>query len=214
MIELTKEQIINKVKKYNFDFVLVENSALVMHGILDKSDITIKTLADILDDDIKIIKEDIKDFIIIDNIKVLRLEKLRETSSIEIQNKIDKYLNLNPLALAYLGDAIYELHIRKYLINLGITKVCNLQKESIKYVSAKNQAKYLKNMIDKDYLNLKELDIITKARNHKSHTSKSTDIVTYKYSTALEALIGYLYITNDNKRIEDIINFILVEDLC
>ena len=81
MIELTKEQIIKKVKKYNFDFVLTENSALVMHGIQDKGTITIKTLADILDDDIKIIKEDIKDFVIIDNIKVLRLEKLRELSA-------------------------------------------------------------------------------------------------------------------------------------
>ena len=54
----------------------------------------------------------------------------------------------------------------------------------------------------------KELDIIKRARNHKSRSSKSTDIITYKHSTAFEALIGYLYYKNDKSRIEEIINYI------
>ena len=117
-------------------------------------------------------------------------------------------MNKNILALAYLGDAIYELEIRKYLLDKNIEKVNTLQEESTKYVSAVNQAKFLKEMIDNDFFNSEELDIIKRARNHKSHKSKSTDIVTYKYSTALEALIGYLYYKDDTKRIDEILNYI------
>lgn len=116
--------------------------------------------------------------------------------------------NINILALAYLGDAIYELEIRKFLLEKNITKVNQLQTESIKYVSAVNQAKYLKEMLDKNFFTDEELNVILRARNHKSHKSKSTDIVTYKYSTALEAIIGYLYYQKNNKRIEEIMNYI------
>ena len=116
--------------------------------------------------------------------------------------------NINILALAYLGDAIYEFEIRKFLLEKNITKVNQLQTESIKYVSAVNQAKYLKEMIDKNFFTDEELNVILRARNHKSHKSKSTDIVTYKYSTALEAVIGYLYYQKNNKRIEEIMNYI------
>ena len=114
----------------------------------------------------------------------------------------------NVLTLAYIGDAIYELYIREYLINKGITKVNDLQTEAVKYVSASNQAAFLKEMINNNFFTEEELDIIKKARNHKSHKSKSTDIVTYKHSTAIEALIGYLYFKNNKKRIEEIMNYI------
>lgn len=114
----------------------------------------------------------------------------------------------NVLTLAYIGDAIYELNIREYLIKQGLIKVNYLQTEAIKYVSAKAQAKFLKEMIEKDFFNEEELDIIKKARNHKSHKMKSTDIVTYKHATALEALIGYLYYQNNIKRIDEIMNYI------
>lgn len=115
---------------------------------------------------------------------------------------------LSPLVLAYMGDAIYETYIREYLINKNIVKVNNLQTEAIKYVSATNQSKFLKELMDKEFFTEEELDIIKRARNHKSHKSKSTDIITYKHSTALEALIGYLYFKKDINRIEEIINYI------
>lgn len=117
-------------------------------------------------------------------------------------------MNKNILALAYLGDAIYELKIREYLLSKKIEKVNDLQKEAIKYVSAVNQAKFVKNMIDNNFFSEEELELIHRARNHKSHKSKSTDIVTYKYSTALEALIGYLYYKNEINRIDEIFNYI------
>ena len=118
-------------------------------------------------------------------------------------------MNLNSLALAYLGDAIYELYVREYLIKNNIVKVNILQKEAIKYVSALNQAKYLQKMLDNNFFKEEEIDIIKRARNHKSHSSKSTDIITYKYATALEAIIGYLYLENNTKRIDEIMNYIL-----
>ena len=117
-------------------------------------------------------------------------------------------MDLNVLALAYLGDAIYEFHIREYLISQNIVKVKQLQEESIKYVSAIKQSEYLKGMIENNFFTEEELDIIYRARNHKSRASRSTDIVTYKYSTALEALIGYLYYGNKNERIKEIMDYI------
>lgn len=124
---------------------------------------------------------------------------------IDMKNNID---TINILALAYIGDAIYELEIRKHLIEKNITKVNQLQTEAIKYVSATNQAKYIKEMIENNFFTKEELNVILRARNHKSHKSKSTDIVTYKYSTALEAVIGYLYYQNNNQRIKEIMKYI------
>ena len=116
---------------------------------------------------------------------------------------------INSLALAYLGDSIYEVYVREYLLKHNIVKVNELQKSAVKYVSAKGQCKYLMSMIESNFLTDEELTIITRARNHKSHTSpKNTDIVTYKYSTGLEALIGYLYLSGKNSRISDIMNYI------
>ena len=119
-------------------------------------------------------------------------------------------MNKNMLVLAYLGDSIYETYIRKYLIDEGISKVKELQAESIKYVSAKGQALYLKNMIDSNFLSEEELGVVMCARNHKNnHKPKNCDIITYKYATGFEALIGHLYFKNDISRIEEIVNYII-----
>lgn len=144
--------------------------------------------------------------------EILKLKKkLNREKDIEDIKKIEVYLNksnINSLALAYLGDAVYELYIRKFLINKNI-KVKDLQNKSIDYVSAKSQSKYLDKMIEDNLLNEKEIEIVKRARNHKSHRSKSTDIVTYKKSTGLEALIGYLEIRNNKDRIEEIMKYIV-----
>ena len=115
----------------------------------------------------------------------------------------------NVLVLAYLGDAIYEVYIRKYLIDKNIVKVDNQQKEAIKYVSAKAQAKIVNNLIEQNILTEEELEIFYRARNHKgTRHPKNTDIVTYKHSTGFEAIIGYLYL-EDKERLNKIINTIL-----
>ena len=119
-------------------------------------------------------------------------------------------LEINVLVLAYLGDTIYENYIRRYLINSGIGNVNDLQKNATNYVSAVNQAKFLTEMMDSEFLSLEELDVVKRARNYKTTSHpKSCDIITYKYATGLEALIGYLDLKNNKERIDEIMNFIL-----
>lgn len=125
-------------------------------------------------------------------------------------NKIENNINRNVLTLAYIGDSIYDIYIREYLINKGIVKVGELQRESIKFVSAKAQANFLQEMLDHDILKKEELDLVYRARNNKqSRHPKNTDIITYKYATALESLFGYLYLERSYDRLNEIMNFIL-----
>jgi len=121
-----------------------------------------------------------------------------------------KTCEINVLVLAYLGDTIYENYIRRYLIDSGIGNVNDLQRESIKYVSAKSQAKYLTDMMESEFLSDEEIGIVKRARNYKTTSHpKNCDIVTYKYATGLEALIGYLELENQKSRIDEIMNYIL-----
>ena len=116
---------------------------------------------------------------------------------------------MNSLTLAYIGDAIYELYIRKYLINKNIVKINDLQKEAVKYVSAKAQSSFINKLIENNILTEEEIDVYKRARNHKqNHKPKNTDIVTYKNATGLEAIIGYLYLNNKNDRIDVIMKYI------
>ena len=119
---------------------------------------------------------------------------------------------INVLVLAYLGDTIYENYIRRYLIEKGIANVNDLQKEAVSYVSAKSQAVFLTKMIDVNFLSEEEITIVKRARNYKTTSHpKNCDIVTYKYATGLESLIGYLELENKRDRIDEIMNFILGE---
>lgn len=111
---------------------------------------------------------------------------------------------MNNLVMAYLGDAVYELYVRECLIKRGICKVKDLQKESTKYVSAKGQVETLERLTDEGFFKEEEIDIINRGRNAHSHSSKTTDIITYKKSTGFECLIGYLYL-NDKNRLEELI---------
>ena len=121
--------------------------------------------------------------------------------------------NMNVLVLAYLGDAIYEVYVRDYLINKNISKVNELQEESLKYVSAKAQAMILDRLIEGSILNEEELDIVKKGRNYKSSRHpKNCDILTYKHATAFETLIGYLYKEGNKERLEQIMEIILKEN--
>ena len=120
---------------------------------------------------------------------------------------IDK---MNSRVLAYVGDAVYELEIRKYLVKKGACHVCELQKQAINYVSAVNQAKILDNLINNKVLNENELSIIRRAKNHKqSSKPKYANIIEYKKATALEALFGMHYLTDNKERINELVKEIL-----
>lgn len=121
-----------------------------------------------------------------------------------------KSKEINVLALAYLGDAIYEMYIREYLLSKNIQKVDLLQKTAVGYVSAKSQENYLKQMLNISFFSKEELSVIYRARNHKgTRHPKHTDLMTYKYATGLEALIGYLYLEKKKNRIDEIMSKIM-----
>lgn len=117
---------------------------------------------------------------------------------------------INAGVLAYLGDSVYELKIRNYLVLKKCCKANLLARESISYVSAVNQANFLDVLISKNILTESELYTINRARNYKTNSKpKNTSIKIYKKATALEALFGMLYILGDAKRINEIMKVIL-----
>lgn len=112
---------------------------------------------------------------------------------------------LNGLALAYVGDAIYEIAIRDYLIRKGHTKPNRLHKEATKYVSARSQAKLMQGMLAAEILTEEELSLYKRGRNAKSHTSaKNADVTTYRIATGFEALFGYLHLSDQVQRLEEL----------
>ena len=122
-------------------------------------------------------------------------------------------LEINVLVLAYLGDTIYENYIRKYLISKKIANVNDLQKASVSYVSAKAQASYLMKMLEEEFFTDEEVSVIKRARNYKSNSHpKNCDVVTYKYATGLEAVIGYLELLGRRERIDEIMKRILEDN--
>ena len=79
-------------------------------------------------------------------------------------------------------------------------------------MSAKSQAKFLQSMLDNNFLSDDEIIVVKRARNYKTTSHpKNCDIVTYKYATGLESLIGYLDLEGKKDRIDEIMNFILGE---
>ena len=115
----------------------------------------------------------------------------------------------NPLVMAYMGDTIYERYVREYLIRTGLSKIGDLQHESLKYVSAKSQREHLERLENNNFLTEEEIEIVKWGRNAKGAKTKHADIVTYRLATGLEALIGYLHINGNIKRIEEIMNYIV-----
>ena len=97
-------------------------------------------------------------------------------------------MDINSKVLAFIGDAVYEVMIRSYLLKMKTNDVNKLETLKVKYVSAKSQALILDDLINKNVFSENELSIIKRARNTKlSSKPKNTDIITYKKATALEA---------------------------
>lgn len=113
----------------------------------------------------------------------------------------NKVKNLNAEALAYAGDAVYELYVRQRLIEAGMAKANNLHRRATAYVKAPAQAKVIKMIFDE--LTEKEQALVKRARNHRFRSkAKNSDALTYKWATAFEALVGYLYLSGDLDRMK------------
>ncbi|KLJ80146.1 Mini-ribonuclease 3 [Streptococcus agalactiae] len=115
---------------------------------------------------------------------------------------------INGIALAFEGDAVYSLYIRRHLIMQGFTKPNQLHRKATQYVSANAQALLINAMLEENILTDEEQLIYKRGRNANSHTkAKNADIITYRMSTGFEALMGYLDMTGQIKRLETLIKW-------
>lgn len=126
----------------------------------------------------------------------------------KIKKLTEKDVNPDTLSgqtLAYLGDAVYEVIIRRHLVKGGIVKPQVLQREATHYVSAKAQAGLITKMQDEEKLSTEELTAFRRGRNAKSHTkAKNTSLKTYQLSTGFEAMIGYLDLLGKDDRVQEL----------
>lgn len=112
---------------------------------------------------------------------------------------------MSPLVWAYVGDSVYELFIRTHLVETTKLKPHKLHIETIKYVKAKAQADILERL--QEVLTDKEKEIVRRARNAENHhLPKNADPADYMHATAFEGLIGYLYLSEQKERLEEILN--------
>lgn len=132
-----------------------------------------------------------------DNIEFIKLNNnIRTTQDVKM---------LNPLVMAFVGDSIYSFFIKTKILDVYKSKVNNLTKNTALLVNAKSQQQSLFKIMD--LLNEEEMDIVKRARNTNIHTkAKNYSIEEYRYATALEALLGYLYLSGQNARLNNLLN--------
>ena len=118
----------------------------------------------------------------------------------------------NALSLAYLGDAVFTLMVRSYLINEYDFKPNGLNKKANSVVCAKTQAEIMKEL--KPDLNEDELDVVMRARNaHTNNKAKNSTFEEYSLATQFEALVGYLYLNNQHEKLSNIFQNFVIERL-
>lgn len=119
-----------------------------------------------------------------------------------VDTEVDAH-QLSPLVLAYVGDAVYELYIRTKLVAYP-AKVQELHCVAVKYVRAASQAEIIHSW-EPDLTDI-EKDVVRRGRNAKSGVPRHGDIIDYRYSTGMEALVGYLYLTGQQERLLELLN--------
>ncbi|XJS10611.1 Mini-ribonuclease 3 [Aerococcaceae bacterium WGS1372] len=115
---------------------------------------------------------------------------------------------LNGAALAYIGDAVYEVFVRDHVISQGETSPNKLHKAAVKYVEAKGQAEIMKHWLtDDDFLSEQEITMYKRGRNNKANTkAKNASIGDYRQATGFESLIGWLHMTRNEERLNELLN--------
>ncbi len=116
-----------------------------------------------------------------------------------------KAKNLNSIVLAFVGDAVYSLYVREKLTFTSDAKSGELNKLATNEVNASSQAEFIQSILD--ILTEDELAIFKRARNAKKTTkAKHASIADYNNATGFEAVLGYLYLTGNNERLNFILN--------
>lgn len=119
-------------------------------------------------------------------------------------NNVDPII-LNGITLAYLGDSVYEVFVREYLVSSGVVRPKQLQNRATHFVSAKAQAALITKMQEDEVLTEIELEVFMRGRNAKSYThAKNTKLSTYHLSTGFEAVFGYLKLSHAEDRIAEL----------
>jgi ribonuclease-3 family protein len=120
----------------------------------------------------------------------------------------DEVLRMNVTALAWIGDAVYETYVRKYIIDTGCARADRLHRAAVRFVKARAQAGVMR-ALEGD-LPEDEQALVRRSRNKKSASKpKNADPMDYKWSTAFEALIGYYYLTGQTGKLEETVLFAL-----
>lgn len=116
---------------------------------------------------------------------------------------------LNPLVLAFVGDAVYEVFIRTYLTDKHRDMSVNkLHKEAISFVKAHAQSDFMKELEDR--LSEEEMTVFKRGRNSKSGTvPKNADVQEYRIATGFESLLGFLYLTEQSDRLNYLLNAVI-----
>jgi ribonuclease-3 family protein len=115
---------------------------------------------------------------------------------------------LSPLTLAYIGDAVQEIFVRHHLIVSGLSKPNQLQRAAAQYVSATGQARAIHAIYD--HLTEEEIAVYKRGRNAKSaNITRRNNVQQYRQGTGLEALLGYLYLSGQEKRLETVMRMIM-----
>lgn len=118
----------------------------------------------------------------------------------------------SPLTLAYIGDSVYEVYVRAHLLENGNLPTNRLHKASINYVSAEAQSAFME--IVEPMLTEEEEAVYKRGRNAKSYTvPKHAQLIDYKRATGFEALIGFLYLSENKERIDQIMQIIFSKPL-
>lgn len=126
------------------------------------------------------------------------------------KQKILDPLQYSPLVLAYIGDAVYELYIRSLLVSRGNVPVYKLHKQATAFVKAKAQSDSMQKI--EGILSEEELHVYKRGRNAKSGTvPKNADMTDYRHATGFEALMGYLYLKGEQKRLMELMNLAVQE---
>ena len=112
---------------------------------------------------------------------------------------------INTTTLAYLGDAVFEVVVREKIVSDKPGDVGRAHHTAVRYVSAAGQAKAAKAMIASGFLTEEEERIYKRARNHRTMSRpQHADPKDYKIATGFEALLGYLYISDERERLREI----------
>jgi cysteine--tRNA ligase len=117
---------------------------------------------------------------------------------------------MQALALAYIGDSIYDIMSREYVMKNHLGKINDLHRTVSTLVSARAQASFMKNILENNILTDIEESIYIRGKNQKNNSkAKNASIMEYKLATGLEAVFGYLYLEKNFERLEEMFNYII-----